>query len=186
MINSNNMEITDLLRRVHNGDSKALETLVPLIYDELKVLASKHLQREYSPEAIQTTVLVHEAFLRLAGTPLPECQNRSHFFSIAARVMRRVLVDLARSRGAAKRASGNQSPLANLPDFGAPQDDKFLALDEALDRLAAQSPLKGQLIELHYFAGLSTEEAADALSIPVYTVRRELRLARAWLHDQLA
>ena len=83
MINSNNMEITDLLRRVHNGDAKALETLVPLIYDELKILASKHLQREYSPEAIQTTVLVHEAFLRLAGTPLPECQNRSHFFSIA-------------------------------------------------------------------------------------------------------
>jgi RNA polymerase sigma factor (TIGR02999 family) len=87
------MEITDLLRRVHNGDAGALETLVPLVYDELKVLASKHLQREYSPEAVQTTALVHEAFLRLAGTPLPECQNRSHFFSIAARVMRRVLVD---------------------------------------------------------------------------------------------
>src|ERR1700722_19800732 len=83
MINLNNMEITDLLRRVHNGDAKALETLVPLIYDELKILASKHLQREYSPEAIQTTVLVHEAFLRLDGTPVPESQNLSHVFSIA-------------------------------------------------------------------------------------------------------
>jgi RNA polymerase sigma factor (TIGR02999 family) len=179
------MEITDLLRRAHNGDADALETLIPLVYDELKRLASKHLHREYAAESIQTTVLVHEAFLRLAGKPLPECENRVHFFSIAARVMRRVLVDLARARRAAKRGAGIEAPLAELPGLGAQRDDKFLALDEALERLAAQSPLKGRLIELHYFAGLSTEEAAETLSIPVYTVRRELRLARAWLHNEL-
>jgi RNA polymerase sigma factor (TIGR02999 family) len=181
-----NMEITDLLRRAHDGDAGALETLIPLVYDELKTLASKHLHREYSADSIQTTVLVHEAFLRLAGRPLPECESRSHFYSIAARVMRRVLVDLARARRAVKRGSGIESPLADFPGLGAPQDDQFLALDEALERLAVQSPLKGRLIELHYFAGLSTEEAAETLSIPVYTVRRELRLARAWLHNELA
>jgi RNA polymerase sigma factor (TIGR02999 family) len=180
------MEITDLLRRAHDGDSNALETLIPLVYDELKVLASKHLRREYSPESIQTTALVHEAFLRLAGRPLPECESRSHFFSIAARVMRRVLVDSARARHAAKRGGPSDFSLADVADLGAPQDDLFLALDEALDRLASQSPLKGQLIELRYFGGLTTEEAAETLSLPVYTARRELRLAKAWLHNELA
>jgi RNA polymerase sigma-70 factor, ECF subfamily len=178
------MEITDLLRRAHDGDSGALETLIPLVYDQLKVLASKHLHREYAKDSIQTTILVHEAYLRLAGRPLPDCENRAHFFSIAARVMRRVLVDMARARRAEKRDAA-ESPITELADLGASQGDQFLALDEALDRLAAQNPLKGQLIELHYFAGLSTEEAAEALSMPVYTVRRELRLARAWLQNEL-
>src|SRR5215471_640704 len=179
------MEITDLLRRAHDGDADAFETLIPLVYDELKVLASKHLCREYSHESIQTTALVHEAFLRLAGSPLPECQNRSHFFSIAARVMRRVLVDLARSRHAVKRGGGIDLSAAGFTGLGAPHDEMFLALEEALERLTAQSPIKGQLIELRYFAGLSTEEAADTLSLPVYTARRELRLARAWLQHEL-
>ena len=179
------MEITDLLRRAHDGDSAALETLIPLVYDELKVLASKHLQREYARESIQTTILVHEAYLRLAGSPLPDCENRAHFFSIAARVMRRVLVDMARSRHAEKRDVRVESPIAELADLGVAQGDQFLALDEALERLAAQNPLKSQLIELHYFAGLSTEEAAETLAMPVYTVRRELRLARAWLQNEL-
>lgn len=179
------MEITDLLRRAHDGDSDALEALIPLVYDELKILASKHLQREFSKESIQTTVLVHEAFLRLAGRPLPDCENRVHFFSIAARVMRRVLVDMARARRAEKRDVGVESPLTELGDLGSAEGDQFLALDEALERLSAQDRLKGQLIELHYFAGLTTEEAAETLDMPVYTVRRELRLARAWLQNEL-
>lgn len=179
------MEITDLLRRAHNGDSDALETLIPMVYDELKILASKHLKREFSRESMEPTVLVHEAFLRLAGRPLPDCENRAHFFSIAARVMRRVLVDMARARRAEKRDFGVESPITDLADLGAAEGDRFLALDDALERLSAQNPLKGQLIELHYFAGLTTEEAAETLDLPVYTVRRELRLARAWLQNEL-
>ena len=180
------MEITDLLRRAHEGDAGALDHLIPLVYEELKRLASKHLRREFFSDSVQTTVLVHEAFLRLAGSPLPECESRSHFFSIAARVMRRVLVDLARTRHAAKRDAGLDTPLTDMADPAAPHDATFLALDQALDRLAARSPVKGQLIELRYFAGLSTEEAAETLSLPVYTARRELRLARAWLQHELA
>ena len=179
------MEITDLLRRVHDGDSEALQTLIPLIYNELKSLASSHLRRERSPVSIQTTGLVHEAFLRLAGSPLPECENRSHFFGVAARVMRQVLVDMARARHAAKRGPGLEYPLAELPDMEAPRDEAFLALDDALNRLATESPLKGQLIELHFFAGLTAEESSQVLSLPVHTVRRELRLAKAWLHNEL-
>jgi RNA polymerase sigma-70 factor, ECF subfamily len=180
------MEITDLLHRAHDGDSEALKAVIPLVYSELKSLASSHLRRERAPGSIQTTVLVHEAFLRLAGSRLPDCENRSHFFGLAARVMRQVLVDMARTRLAAKRGPGLEYPLAELPDVGATRDDAFLALDDALNRLAAESPLKGQVIELHFFAGLTAEESAEALSVPVHTVRRELRLAKAWLHNQLA
>ena len=180
------MEITELLRRAHEGDDGALETVIPLVYDQLKTLASRHLRREYSSEAIQTTVLVHEAFMRLAGSTLPECESRTHFFSIAARVMRRVLVDLARARQAAKRGSGNRISISELGDLGVPHDEMFLALDEALERLAVQSPIKSRLIELRYFAGLTTEEAAETLSLPAYTARRELRLARAWLKHELS
>lgn len=179
------MEITELLRRAHDGDADALKTVIPLVYDELKHLASSHLRRERFPGSVQTTVLVHEAFLRLAGSQLPECENRSHFFGIAARVMRQVLVDMARSRRATKRGPGLEFSLAELPDLGAPKDAAFLALDDALNRLAVESPLKGQLIELRFFAGLTAEESAEAMSLPVYTVRRELRLAKAWLHREL-
>ncbi len=180
------MEITDLLRRAHDGDDDALKAVIPLVYDELKRLASSHLRRERSPGSVQTTVLVHEAFLRLAGSRLPACENRSHFFGIAARVMRQVLVDMARARRATKRGPGLELPLADLPDLGAPKDDAFLALDDALNRLAAESPVKGQVIDLRFFAGLTAEESAEALSLPVHTVRRELRLAKAWLHRELA
>ncbi|HLK20017.1 MAG TPA: ECF-type sigma factor [Bryobacteraceae bacterium] len=180
------MEITDLLRRAHDGDAEALHTVVPLVYDELKRLASSHLRREHSPQSLETTVLVHEAFLRLAGSRLPDCENRSHFFGIAARVMRQVLVDSARSRRAAKRGDGVEAAaLITLPELGATPDDEFLALNEALERLAMESPLKGQLIELYYFAGLTAEESGEAVSLPVHTVRRELRLARAWLRNEL-
>ena len=100
--------------------------------------------------------------------------------------MRQVLVDSARSRHAAKRGQAVEPPLASLPDLGVPPDEMFLALDEALNRLAAKSPLKGQLIELYFFAGLTAEESGEALSLPVHTVRRELRLAKAWLHNELS
>jgi RNA polymerase sigma factor (TIGR02999 family) len=180
------MEITDLLHRASDGDADALQVVIPLVYEELKSLASSHLRREHFSGSMQTTVLVHEAFLRLTGSPLPECENRSHFFGIAARVMRQVLVDMARARRAVKRGPGLEFALTELADLGAPTDEEFLALNEALERLSAKSPLKGQLIEMRFFAGLTAEESAEALSMPVHTVRRELRMAKAWLQNELA
>jgi RNA polymerase sigma factor (TIGR02999 family) len=179
------MEITELLRQAHEGDSDALRAVTPLVYDELKRLASRHLRREHPSNAMQTTALVHEAFLRLANSQLPVCENRSHFFGIAARVMRQVLVDLARARQAEKRGPGQELPLADLPDLGAPDDKAFLAFNEALDRLAGESALQSRLVELRFFCGLSAEEVAETTALPVHVVRRELRLAKAWLIHEL-
>ena len=168
------MEITRLLRRVHEGDAEALNAVVPMVYGELKRLAASQLRRESGPVTIQTTVLVHEAFLRLAGSGLQECENRSHFYGIAARVMRQVLVDMARARRAAKRGSGVADvPLTDSLKSIAPDDGTFLALNDALDHLTNESPVKGRLIELRFFAGLTAEESAAVVEIPVHTVRRE-------------
>ncbi|MGC9946913.1 MAG: ECF-type sigma factor [Bryobacteraceae bacterium] len=180
------MQITDLLRRVHDGDAEAMNAVAPLVYQELKQLAMGHLRYERAPAAIEATALVHEAFLRLAGSPLPEFENRSHFYGIAARVMRQVLVDLARARRAGKRGEDLQVTLSGFEDLGAPAGDAFLVLNDALDRLARDHPLKGQLIELRFFAGLTAEESAAALAIPVHNVRHQLRLGLAWLRRELA
>jgi RNA polymerase sigma factor (TIGR02999 family) len=179
------MEITELLRRAHEGDSESLKAVIPLVYDELKILASSNLRREHGDRPMQTTVLVHEAFLRLVGSRLPECQNRSHFFGIAARVMRQVLVDLARSRQAEKRGPGLELSLAVLPELAVTKDSTFLALDDALNQLSLEAPLKSQLIELYFFCGLTAEESAATVNLPVHTVRKELRLAKAWLLHEL-
>jgi RNA polymerase sigma factor (TIGR02999 family) len=179
------MEITSLLSRVHRGDSDALNTLIPLVYEELKRLAASHLRREYSNATLQTTALVHEAFLRLSGSRLPECENRSHFYGIASRAMRQILIDMARSRHAVKR-DGQNIPITESLKLMAPNDAAFLRLNDALDGLAAASELKGRLIELHYFGGLTAEESAELLQMPVHTVRREIRLAQAWLRRELS
>lgn len=180
------MEITDLLHRAKNGERAALDSVIPLVYNELRRLASSHIRREHGSATIQATALVHEAFLRLAGSPLPEFQNRHHFFGIAARVMRQVLVDLARARQAEKRGPGLTVPLASVIEAGAGDDDAVIALNDALDRLAVEHPRKAELVELRYFGGLTAEESAESLQIPVHTVRRELRLAQAWLHREMA
>jgi RNA polymerase sigma-70 factor (ECF subfamily) len=180
------MQITDLLRRAHDGDAEALNAVVPLVYQELKQLAMGHLRHERAPATIEATALVHEAFLRMAGSPLPDFENRSHFYGIAARVMRQILVDLARSRHANKRGHEFEVTLSGFEDLGAPSGDAFLALNDALDRLTQDQPLKGRLIELRFFAGLTAEESAAALSMPVHNVRRQLRLGLAWLRRELA
>lgn len=179
------MEVTELLRRAHKGDQDALRTVVPIVYEELKRLARSHLRRERAEHSVQTTVLVHEAFIRIARSRLPECEDRSHFFGIAARVMRQVLVDMARERQANKRGAGHEFSLAEIPDFGLPQDSAFLALNDALERLSTESPLKSRLIELRFFCGLTAEEVAETVSLPVHVVRKEMRLARAWLVNAL-
>ncbi len=180
------MEITEFLRRAHGGDQEALKAVVPLVYQELKQLARGHLRHERTPLDLGATGLVHEAFLRLAGSPLPEFENRAHFYGIAARVMRQVLIDLARSRQAHKRGEQLTVTLSGFMEAGTASGAEFLTLNDALDRLTQDQPLKGQLIELRFFAGLTAEESAAALQLPVHNVRRQIRLGLAWLRRDLA
>lgn len=180
------MEVTQLLQRVHAGEREALDAVIPLVYDELRKLASAHLRREGRAEPLQPTALVHESFLRLVGGRHPSYANRAHFYGIASRLMRQILVDAARARSAQKRGAGAEVALANLPDLGYQPDKSLLAIDEALGRLARTNPLKAQLIEMRYFGGMTADECAEALSMSVHVVRRELRLAEAWLRREMA
>ena len=180
------MQITELLQRVHAGDQQALNTVIPLVYGELKKLAAGHLRREAKARSLDTTALVHEAFLRLAHGQHPSYENRSHFYGIASRLMRQVLVDLARARATEKRSAMEEVQLSEIPDLGRQPDESLLVMDEALEKLARTDPLKVQLIEMRYFGGMTAEESATALSISAHVVRRELRLAQAWLHKEMA
>jgi RNA polymerase sigma-70 factor (ECF subfamily) len=180
------MQITRLLQGLRTGDQEAMHDVMPLVYDELKKLARSHLRRELGAVSLETTSLVHEAFLKLAGGRHPSYENRAHFYGIASRLMRQVLVDTARARAAAKRAAAQEVPLADVPDLGPKPDRSLLAIDDALQRLEKTDPLKGQLIEMRYFAGMTAEESSMALSKPVHTIRRELRLAQAWLRKEMA
>jgi RNA polymerase sigma factor (TIGR02999 family) len=179
------MEITRLLQRVQTGDKDALNSLIPLVYGELKKLASAHLRRESKADPLQSTELVHEAFLRMAGSRHPSYENRSHFYGIASRLMRQILVDLARARTTEKRG-GPEVALTEIPELGRQPDRSLLLIDDALQRLDKTDPLKVQLIEMRYFGGMTADESADALSLSVHVVRRELRLAQAWLRKEIA
>ena len=178
--------MTELLQRLQSGDRDAMHLVIPLVYDELKKLARSHLRREAGAVPLQTTALVHEAFLKLAGGSHPSYENRAHFYGIASRLMRQVLVDTARARAAEKRCSAHEVALAEVPDWGPQPNRPLLALDDVLQQLEKVDPLKGQLIEMRYFGGMTAEESALALSIPVHVVRRELRPAQAWLRQEMA
>src|SRR6267143_3589993 len=153
------MQITELLQRVHVGDQQALHTVIPLVYNELKKLAAGHLRREGKARPLDTTALVHEAFLRLAHGQHPSYENRAHFYGIASRLMRQILVDLARARATEKRSALQEVQLAEIPDLGGQPDESLLVMDEALERLARTDPLKVQLIEMRYFGGMTAEES---------------------------
>src|SRR4051794_569977 len=180
------MEMTRLLRGLGSGGGEAMHAVIPLVYDELKKLARSHLRREGGNRVFEPTMLVHEAFVRMAGGNHPSYENRSHFFGIASRLMRQVLVDTARSKAASKRGAGLELPMAKLPDWSPEPDRTVIAMDDALERLEASEPVKGRLVEMKFFGGLTAEESAAALAIPVHVVRRELRLALAWLRKELA
>lgn len=180
------MEVTELLQRMHAGERQALDEVIPLVYDELKKLAAAHLRREPAVNQLQATALVHEAFLRLAQSRHPSYENRSHFYGIASRLMRQILVDAARARAAQKRGAAEEITLADVADRRQQPDGALLALDDALDRLGCANPLKVQLIEMRFFGGMTAEESAEALSLSVHVVRRELRLAQAWLRREMA
>jgi RNA polymerase sigma-70 factor (ECF subfamily) len=180
------MHLTKLLHRLNDGDREVMEVVIPLVYEELKKLARARLRNELNVSPLQTTALVHEAFLKLSGSRHPSYESRSHFFGIASRLMRQVLVDTARSKAAEKRSAAQEVALADLPDRGMEPDRSVLALEDALQWLEKADGLKGQLIEMRYFGGMTAEECSTALSLPVHVVRRELRLAQAWLRKQLA
>lgn len=172
-------DVTRLLREWSDGDPAALQRLIPLVYQDLRRLA-RRARRSEGPDSPQTTTLVHEAYLRLARGPL-SLRDRGHFFALAARVMRRLLIDEARARGALRRGGG---ALLEPPEGAGPPVD-LLALDVALRRLSALDPRQGRLVELRYFGGLTEAETAEALGISVATLKREWTVARAWLYRAL-
>jgi RNA polymerase sigma factor (TIGR02999 family) len=181
------MDVTGLLLAWNEGDLAARSQLLEAVYAELKQLAKAYLRREPADQSVATTTLVHEAYLKLVDQRRVEWRNRSHFFGIAAQAMRRILVDRARARVAAKR--GGRGLRLVTDDDGAPQrpapDVDVLALDEALSRLEALDPRWGRLVELRFFGGLTVDETAVVLDVSAGTVKRDWGLARAWLYREL-
>lgn len=180
------LDITQLLQRLRDGDREAMEVVIPLVYDELKKLARSHLRREAPGNPLQTTALVHEVFLRLARSHHPAYENRAHFYGIASRLMRQVLVDAARARAAEKRGTAQEVAVADLPEWHPRPNQQLLAMEDALRQLEQVDELKGRLIEMRFFGGMTAGECAVALSMPVHIVRRELRLAYTWLRSEMS
>lgn len=178
--------VNALLARARRGDDAAIAQLMPLVYDELKRIAARHMRRERPGQTIQATALVHEAYLRLLKDRARPWQNRAHFRAIAASSMRQILVERARARAAAKRGGGGARITldeATLAVRG--QDTDVESIDEALRRLARLDPRQARIVELRFFGGLTVEEAAEALDISVATLKREWSVARAWLRREL-
>ena len=178
--------VSKLLLNWGQGDQGAREALIPLVYDELSRLARRYLRRERPNHTLQSAALVNEAYLRLIRQEQPKWQNRAHFFGVAAQLMRHILVDHARNRAAAKRGAG--APRLTLdPDIALPQerDVDLIALDDALNQLAALDPQQSRLVELRFFGGLSIEETSVVLGVSPATVKREWATARAWLQREM-
>ena len=180
-------DITQLLMEWNGGDRAALEKLMPLVYAELRGIARRHLRRESDMRTLQTTALVHEAYLKLIDQTRANWQNRAQFFGVAANIMRRILIDHARKRLRHKR--GGDVFKVSLDDGSIDASDEraseLVALDEALNRLAAEDPQKARLVELRYFGGLSIEETAEVLGISTATVTRQWRILKAWLYKEI-
>jgi RNA polymerase sigma-70 factor, ECF subfamily len=178
--------LTELLSDWQQGDRTALSKLTPLVYDELRRIAHRYVQRERNGHTLETTALVNEAYLRLAGQKKIEWQNRAHFFAVTAQVMRHILIDHARRRQYAKHGAGaRQVSLAEAETMSQERAAELVALDEALDELAKLDARKSRVVELRYFGGLGLEETADVLNISVMTVRRDWRAAKAWLFRRM-
>ena len=180
-------EITKLLHGWQGGDRAALDALVPVVYKELRRLAHYELRKERPDHTLQSAALVHEAYFRLVGQDLPQWESRTHFFAIAAQLMRQILVDYARRRRASKRGSG--ACILTLDDaMILPQrkDVDVVAIDDALHALAEVDPRQSRVVELRFFAGLSLEEISEVMGIATATVQRDWTAARAWLHREIS
>src|ERR1700752_138167 len=179
-------ELTGLLEDWKQGDATAFSKLTPLIYDELRRIAHRYAQRERNGHTLQTTALVNEAYLRLAGGDKHDWQNRSHFFAVTAQVMRHILIDHARRRRYIKHGGeAQQVPLEEASVMASERAAELIALDEALAEFAVLDPRKARVVELRYFGGLSLEETAEAVGVSLMTVRRDWQTAKAWLFKRL-
>ena len=179
--------ITELLIAWSDGGRAALDELLPLVYDELRGIASRYLRHEAGDHTLQPTALVHEAYFRLIDQRRVRWRNRAHFYGVAAQLMRRILVDHARAQRADKRGGGREHlPLIEEETPSAPYGVDVLALDEALTRLAAFDPQQGRVVELRYFGGLTIDEVAEVVGISAATVVREWTIAKAWLKAELS
>ena len=180
-------DVTQLLLSWSQGDQGALEQLMPLVYGELRRLASSYLRRERSNHTLQSTALVHEAFMRLVNQQDVQWRNRAHFYAIAAQMIRRILVDYARSQHAEKRGSGAvKLALDDAMAVPQPGDVDLLGLNDALDRLAELDARQSRIVELRFFAGLSIEETAEVMHLSPASIKREWNTARAWLFREMS
>ena len=183
-------DVTDLLQRWQGGDARALDQVTPLVYRELHQIAVRYLSRERPDHTLQSTALVHEAFLKLVDQRRVDWQSRSHFFGLAAQLMRRILVDHARGAGRVKRGAGvAKTSLDDEADAAAPSGlvpEDILTLDAALDELEQLDPRQCRIVELRYFSGLTVEETADAMKLSTGTIKREWTVARAWLYRKIS
>lgn len=181
------MDVTALLSEMSQGNASAAETVAPIIYDELKRLARRYMRRERSDHTLQTTALVHEAYLKLVGQQSVKWQSRSHFYGVAAQMMRRILTDHARRNLRLKRGGAKDIlPLDEALVFSPEYSEELLKLDEALNRLAKLDGRQGRIVELRFFAGLTVEETAEFLGISPKTVKRDWAVAKAWLHAEVS
>jgi RNA polymerase sigma factor (TIGR02999 family) len=180
-------DVTLILQQMERGDPQAADRLLPLVYDELRRIATGKMARESAGQTLQPTAPVHEAWLRLGGDEQPTWQNRAHFFGAAAEAMRRILIDRARRRRALRHGGGQERVDIDDLELAAvtENDDQLLAVHEALDKLAVQDPPKAELVKLRYFAGLTIEEAALALGISGPTAKRWWTFARTWLYQEI-
>jgi len=177
--------VSELLVKWRGGDQSALEALLPLVYDELRQLAHHYLKAERPNHTLQSTALVNEAYLRLAGQKPLQLQNRAHFFGVAAHVMREILVDYARGRRAAKRDFGCKITLDEGVLASREKDLDLLTLDFALDQLMRRDPQQARIVEMRFFGGLTIEETSHVLGVSPATVKRDWLTARAWLHREI-
>jgi len=178
--------VTVLLQGVKEGSQEALNELIPLVYLQLREMADKCLRQERFDHTLEPAALVSELYLRLVDRNQPDYQNRAHFFAVAARIMRQILVDHARTRCAAKRGGGlDKLPLDEDLAYNDSRADLLIAMDDCLNGLAKMDPHKARLVEMKYFGGLTAEEAAEVVDVPVATVRRDLRIAQAWIRREM-
>ena len=180
-------DVTRILEALGRGEATAADELLPLVYEELRSLAAEKMAHETPTQTLQPTALVHEAWLRLAGNTTPHFANRAHFFTAASEAMRRILIERARRKRAARHGGNQQALDIEQVEIVAPvKEEELLAVDEALERFAAEEPQKAELVKLRYFVGFTMEEAAEVLGISVPTAKRWWTYARAWLFREIA
>ncbi|MBL8880131.1 MAG: hypothetical protein JNG88_13515 [Phycisphaerales bacterium] len=186
-MNSNSQDATRLLERLNDGDSAAANDLLPLVYDELRALAAAYFRRERSDHTLQPTALVHEAFIKLVGSPVNEWKGRAHFLAVAATAMRHTLVNHALAKKAIKRGGGAPGVMLDVEFAGATAGGlDALEVDQAIKDLSNLDPRKAKVVEMRFFGGMTIEEAAAVLDVSVSTVESDWRMARAWLSGQLS